>query len=150
MEVNTYSVDNNQSNTIDNNGHIFNYNLNVTKTKKKIIDGAIREPYTREEKKGCINLVFNDGAFKEVVLKAIVELKTSPIQFKVGDENVERITIDPRRELSGKHVDTKIEFKINCSKLVLHVYKSRQKITIQGSRCMWFVDNYLEPVESQF
>ena len=50
------------------------YSLNEDKTKKKIYTGAIRKPYIREEKSGCINLIFSDGAYKEVVLKALVEL----------------------------------------------------------------------------
>ena len=109
------------------------------------MEGAVRAPYLREEKKGCTNLIFNDGSFNEVVLKAIAELKNSPKYFIVGKENVERVAIDPRKELTGKHIDTKIEFKVNGSKIVLHVYNSKQKISIQGSKYLWFVDNYLDP-----
>ena len=90
--------------------HIFNYNLNEEKTRKKIYEGAFRGPFTREEKSGAINLIFNDGAFNAVVLKAIIELNNGPKHFIVGKEEVERIAIDHRKELSGKHMDTKIEF----------------------------------------
>ena len=125
--------------------HKFQYNLNTAKTKKNLYEGAMRGHYERETKKTCINLIFSDGAFNEVVLKALIELKTGPKHFIVGKEDVERVAIDPRTELSGKHVDTKIEFKVNRSKLVIHAYNTRQKLTIQGKKHKWFVDNYLEP-----
>ena len=123
----------------------FQYNLNEEKTRKKLLDGAMRTPYQREEKIGCTNLIFNDGAFNAVVLKAIVEIKNGPKHFIVGKEDVEKVTVDPRKELSGKHVDTKVEFKVNGHKIVIHVYNSKQKLTIQGKKYKWFVDSYLEP-----
>ena len=55
--------------------HLFNYELNKVKTKKKVLEGAKRIPYQREDKKGCTNLLFSDGAFSQVVLKAIKELE---------------------------------------------------------------------------
>ena len=58
---------------------------------------------------------------------------------------MERVTIDPRVELSGMHVDTKIEFKVNGGKIVINVYNSKQKLTIQGRKYEWFVDSYVEP-----
>ena len=64
--------------------HIFQYNLNVSRTRKKIYEGALREPYQREEKKGCTLLIFSDGAFKEVVMKALVELKNSPKHLTIS------------------------------------------------------------------
>lgn len=129
----------------DDGDHIFQYNLNDAKTKKKLYDGDRRDPYEREAKKGSTNLIFNDASFNEVVLKAISELKNSPKHFTVGNERVERITIDPRMELSGKHIDTKVEFRVNGEKLVIHIYNSRQKLMVQGRRHDWFVDMYLEP-----
>ena len=125
--------------------HTFQYNLNTAKTKKKIYEGALRGHYEREEKQGCVNLIFSGGAFYEVVQKAIIELYNGPKHFVVGKENVERVSIDPRKEHSGKHVDTKIEFKVNKDKIVIHIYNTTQKLTIQGRRHKWFVDNYLEP-----
>ena len=58
---------------------------------------------------------------------------------------VEMITLEPRKELTGKHIDTKIEFRVNVNKITIHVYNSRQKLLVQGSKCEWFVDNFLEP-----
>ena len=92
--------------------HTFQYNLNEARTRKKLYEGAMRKPFEREEKKGCINLIFSDGAFKAVILKALVEIQNGPKHFIVGIEEVEKISIDPRKELSGKHVDTKLEFKV--------------------------------------
>ena len=123
--------------------HTFQYSINVART--KLYEGAKRGPFKREEKKGCTNLIFSDGAFNEVVLKAIFEITNGPKNFIVGKENVERITIDPRKELSGMHVDTKMEFKVNGDKILIHVYNSKQKLTIQGKKYKWFVDHYLEP-----
>ena len=125
--------------------HTFNYNLNEEKTKRKLFDGAMRPHYQREEKEGCVNLIFNDGAYNAVVLKALVELKNGPKHFIIGKEEVERVAVDPRKELSGKHVDTKIEFKVNKQKILIHAYNSTQKLTIQGKKYKWFVDSYLEP-----
>ena len=92
----------------------------------------MRPPYQREEKEGCVNLIFNDGAYNAVVLKALVELKNGPKHFIIGKEEVERVAVDPRKELSGKHVNTKIEFKVNKQKILIHAYNSTQKLTIQG------------------
>ena len=69
----------------------------MARTRKKLLEGAMRGLFKREEKKGCINLIFSDGAFNEVVLKAIVKIKNGPKNFIVGKEEVERITIDPRK-----------------------------------------------------
>ena len=132
----------------NDDGHInltFQYNLNTSKTRKHLYEGATRGHYDREDKKTCINLTFSDGAFNIVVQKAMIELNNGPKLFIVGKEEVERVTIDHRNELTGKHVDTKIEFKVNNEKIVVHIYNTRQKLTIQGKRYKWFVDNYLEP-----
>ena len=125
--------------------HKFQYNLNTVKTRKLLYEGAMRGHYEREDKKACIILTFSDGAFNEAVLKAIIELQNGPKHFFVGKQEVQRITIDSREELSGKHVDTKVEFKVNDSKIIVHVYNTKQKVMIQGSKFKWFVDYYLEP-----
>ena len=125
--------------------HKFNYNLNTTKTKKGLYKGASREHYDREDKKVCINLTFSDGAFSVVVLKALEELNNYKT-FSIGKEHVERVTLDQRTEQTGKHVDTKIEFKVNKGKIVIHAYNTQQKLMIQGSKHKWFVDSYLEPL----
>ena len=124
---------------------IFQYKLNNTRTKRKIYEGSLRPPYQRENKKGSIVLLFSDGAFKEVVLTAVEDLKNGPETFVVKNEEVEKITIDPRKELTGQYMDTKIHFKVNGNKIIIHVYNSRQKLLVQGSKCEWLVDNYLEP-----
>ena len=125
--------------------HTFNYSLNEAKTKKKLYDGANRKPFEKEEKKASTILIFSDGAFTEVVLNAIIEIKNGPKHFIIGKESVERISIDRRDELMGRHMDTKIQFEVNGEKITMHVYNSTQKIMIQGKRYKWFVENYLEP-----
>ena len=123
----------------------FQYNLNVGRTRKHLYEGALRKHFEREDKKTCINLSFSDGAFTEVVLKAVEDLKTGPRHFIVGKEEVERTQIDSRKELSSKFVGSKVDFKVNNDeKVTIHVYNTRQKLTIQGKRFKWFVDNYLE------
>ena len=117
--------------------HTFNYKLNKERARKKLYEGANREAFKREDKKECINLIFNDGAFKEVILNSIIEIRNGPKHFIVGKENVERISIDRRDELTGRHVDTKIEFRVNGEKVLIHVYNSTQKLTIQGKRYRW-------------
>ena len=124
---------------------VFNYNLNIDKTKKNLCEGAQRNNYERENKKTCVNLIFNDGAFTTAVLAAISDLKSGPKHFIVGKESVERVSIESRQEQSGKHVDSKIVFKVNNEKIVIHVYNTKQKLTIQGKKHKWFVDSYLEP-----
>ena len=130
---------------LQNNAHTFNYNLNTSKTKKILYKGAQREHYEREDKKVCINLTFSDGAYSAVVLNALEELNNHK-SFTVGKEQVERVSLDQRTELSGKHIDTKIEFKVNRGKIVIHAYNTQQKLLIQGSKHKWFVDSYLEPL----
>ena len=132
---------------IDTSGpaHTFKYSLNIDKAKKNMCEGATRHNLERENKKTCINLVFNDGAFSVAVLRAISDLKSGPKHFVVGKESVERVSIESRQEQSGKHVDSKLVFKVNNDKIVMHIYNTRQKITIQGKKHKWFVDNYLEP-----
>ena len=112
------------SDDINKTGHTFQYKLNNCKTRRKIYDGSLRAPYERENKKTCINIIFSGGAFKEVVLKAVNDLKDGPSHFTVNNEEVEKVAIDPRTELTGKHIDTKIHFKVNGSKIVIHVYNS--------------------------
>ena len=73
----THASDDDQRKT----AHIFQYNLNTAKTKKLLVEGALRANYEREEKKECINLMFNDGAYNEVVLKVLVELKNGNNTF---------------------------------------------------------------------
>ena len=80
-----------------------------------------------------------------MVLKAIVELQNGPKHFIVGKEQVERIAIDQRKELSGFHVDTKTEFQVKGGKILMHAYNTKQKLMIQGKKYKWFVENYLEP-----
>ena len=101
------------------NAHIFQYNMNTETTRKNLYEGALRGHYERERKKTCINLPFSDGAFNEVVLKALVELGNGPKTFIVGKEEVERVAIDSRQELSGKYVNTKIEFRANGDKIMV-------------------------------
>ena len=72
-------------------------------------------------------------------------MKNGPKHFVVGKEDVERVSVESRKELSGKYVDTKLEFKVNKEKIVIHVYNTKQKMTIQGKKFKWFVDLYLEP-----
>ena len=135
-------VDNNDMN---NSSHVFKYNLNSLKTKKNIHEGALRGHYTRENKKTCINLTFSDGAFTTAVLSAVNDLKHGPKHFVIGKEDVERVSIESRKEMSGKYVDTKLEFRVSKEKIVLHVYNTKQKITVQGKKFKWFVDLYWEP-----
>ena len=75
-----------------------------------------------------------DGSFKEIVLAAVDGLKNGPTTFAVENEDVEMITLEPRKELTGKHIDTKIEFRVNVNKITIHVYNSRQKLLVQGSK----------------
>ena len=72
------------------------------------------------------------------------DLKNGPKYFIVGKESVERISIESRQELSGKFVDSKLTFRLNKHKIVIHVYNTKQKVTIQGKKHKWFIDNYLE------
>ena len=93
----------------------------------------------------CINITFSDGAYSEVVLRALEELNNYET-FTVGKEEIQRVDVAQRTELTGKHIDTKIEFKVNKGKIVIHAYNTQQKILIQGSKHKWFVDSYLEPL----
>ena len=95
-----------------NDTQTFHYNLNTNKTRKNLEEGAIRSHYMREDKKTCTNMTFSDGAFSEAVLNAVDDLKNGPKFFVVGKEDVERVSIESRKELSGKYVDTKLEFKV--------------------------------------
>ena len=72
-------------------------------------------------------------------------MQNGPKHFFIGKQEVQRVAIDPREEMSGKHVDTKVEFKVDDSKIIVHVYNTKQKVMIQGSKFQWFVENYLEP-----
>ena len=130
---------------VHDNTHTFKYNLNTAKAKKTLYEGALRGHLTRENKRTCINLSFSDGAFSQAVLSAVNDMKNGPKHFVIGKEDVERVSVESRKELSGKYVDTKLEFKVNKEKIVIHVYNTKQKMTIQGKKFKWFVDLYLEP-----
>ena len=63
-------------------------------------------------------------------------------------KNVE-IIIDEFRsglELNNKHFDTKITFKMNGKKVVLHCYNSTQNIKVEGSAYNEFIEEFLEPI----
>ena len=67
-----------------NDSQMFHYNLNTNKTRKNLVEGAVRNHYIREDKKTCTNMTFSDGAFTEAVLNAVDDLKNGPKYFVVG------------------------------------------------------------------
>ena len=90
----------------------FEYNLNEKAAKSKLIKSAKRVPLEVVDNSLSSNLVFSLGAWDQVVLSTIrywnqIKEETT---CKVGSFDIRIANVDLGKEVSGKHVDSKVVF----------------------------------------
>ena len=88
----------------------FNYNMNVQKTKKKLLRGAKRINHLDiEVKSTCVNIRFSDGAYHEVVLPLLEDwYKQINKPFQLMGNNIEIVEYNTGVDLADKRMDTKL------------------------------------------
>ena len=124
----------------------FGYVLNNKRTKAKVLKGAKRVNNLEVERKpGCVNFLFCDGSYYEVVLPMLRIWNKKLLEvIKVNDFEIKVIESDEGKDESGNHVDTKLAVIVNSKRLVLHAYNSTQKLMVQGKDYENFSINCLE------
>ena len=131
----------------DNNGRVFDYTINKKRAKAKLLKGSKRANNLEVEiKNGCVNLLFSDGAYVEIVLP-LMRLWNRKVNevFFVNQTEVKVIEIDAGIEESGNHVDTKLVITANNKRFVLHAYNGTQNLMVQGKNYENFAVNCLKP-----
>ena len=126
----------------------FSYKLNQKNAKKKLLQGASKNPYVKEQKSTCVVLTFNDGSYFYSVLPLIEDWKMRKASGEniVGDNHEIRVTeVKSGKEEGGMCVDVLLKFEINNSKVAVHCYNTKQKMLVNGSGYSRFVEKYLEP-----
>ena len=125
----------------------FSYHLNDKKTKEKLLKGAKRSVFKKEAKNTCVNLIFNDGAYVQIVLPLLrsweAKKGNGPLEFEKA--NMEILEVCPGFDNHGMQTDTKIDFIANGNKMNVHAYNTTQKLTFMGKHYAEFIDYHLEP-----
>ena len=97
----------------------FSYKLNEKTAKSKMIKGAKRLPFEIEENSSSMNLIFNLGAWSEVVLPSLMywnnakENKTC----RINENEVKILDVKVGKEINGSHIDTQVIFMMNKDKI---------------------------------
>ena len=132
-------------------GREFGYVLNTKRTNAKLLKGAKRASNLEiERKSGCINFLFSDGSYHEVVLPMLrIWNKKVEEVIKVYDFEIKVVESNQGIDESKNHVDTKLVLSVNSNHMVLHAYNSKQKLMIQGNGYESFSINCLEPLFKQ-
>ena len=128
----------------EENCRVFDYALNKKRAKSKLLKGAKRENLHVESRSGCVNLKFCDGAFYEIVLPLIKDLKVDEV-IKINETEVKIIEVHAGVENSENHVDTKLVVLVNGDRLVLHAYNGTQNLMVQGKNYEKFAIDCLKP-----
>ena len=105
------------------------------KAKSNLIKGASRETMEIEEMQKCTMVSFSVGAYHEVVIPSVLELKIVL--------NTEVKEVIPGYDENHKHMQTilKIFFKKNM--ITLTCFNSTQKMKIEGRCYLEFVNLFL-------
>ena len=136
---------------------VFNYILDGKSVQSKLLKGAKRIPFEKENKTNCSVIKFSDGAF-QLVIKPFLEYLSKHLKigdiFKFEQEDVKVVTFIPGYDNDRNHIDTKVvlvsKSKIDQdmsknNKYTLHIYNSTQKIKVDGKCSIMFVEKSLEP-----
>ena len=126
----------------------FKYKLNKKKSKSKLLKGALKTPFERDEKSTCTILHFSDGSYFYSVLPTVEFWKQkmeSNNSILVDDLEIKVTEVKPGKNVGGMCVDTLIRFEMNGNKVVAHCYNTKPKIFINGTGYNQFVEKYLKP-----
>ena len=148
LRSSTLSLVNVKTEAHDEHERVFKYELNEKRAKANILKGAKRSKHIETEvKTGCINVRFSDGAYQKIVLpllkKWIGEINK---EFVVNDSKIKILDAEEGKDLSARHMDTKIIALFDQEKIVIHAYNSTQNVMIQGKPREKFVFNFFEPL----
>ena len=111
-------------------GRVFGYALNEKRAKRNLLKGAKKQiDLEVEVKSGNTNLRFSDGSYYEVVLPLLrswQEKINEPHYF--SENEIKIVEFEAGKDISEKHVDTKLAVMFNDNRLVLHAYNSTQNL----------------------
>ena len=126
---------------------MFSYALNEKRTKKNLLKGAKKSTDLEVEvKSGNTNLRFSDGSYLQVVLPLLKSLQGKINETHHFSENeIKIVEFEAGKDISEKHVDTKLAVMFNDCRLVLHAYNSTQNLMVQGKSHEHFAVKVLEP-----
>ena len=117
----------------------FDFKLTDKKAKANLKTAALRKPFEIERKQRCCNLKFSAGAFLHAV-KPSLEIWTHLYRNKdvhiENDLSINVVDLKIGEEQNGKKIDAKVTFLVNKSKVVVHVYNSTCKTTVQCQKIL--------------
>ena len=125
----------------------FEYNLNVKSLKSKLLKSTKRPAFDIIRNNGSSNLDFNVGSWRAVVLPSIRYWTSDLVgrSYKVGHHEIKIASIEAGTEAKGMQVDTLIGFLINGEKATCHFYNTTQRVMVNGSGYVRFVEEFLVP-----
>ena len=125
----------------------FDYKINEKSLRTKLLKGAQRIPFDIVRNNGSINLEFNIGAWRHIVLPSIWYWDSNQVgkTCKIGEYEVKIASVKSGSEATGMHVDTQITFFINGEKAVCHCYNTTQRIMVNAQGHVNFVEKFLAP-----
>ena len=129
----------------------FNYELNEEKAKTKLLKGAMKPMHMDiEVKTTCVNLRFDDGSFKEVVLPLLRNWsKKDKEPFEFMGAMIRVVESDDGEDNIKNHIDKKMVVMYDKHKIVLHGYNGTQNLIVQGKQFQKFALNVLKPYFSR-
>ena len=140
----------NTDDTIEVQGDRFMLNFKLTEktAKANLLKSSNRKQLEIDTKQTCMNMKFSPGAYLQCVLPVIKKWGLC-FQSKqtINEENIS-IRVDEfeeRKEMSDKHVNTKLVLYVNGDKIVVHCYNSTQNLRVDGKKHADFVGQYLKP-----
>ena len=114
---------------------LFEYELNAKTTKKKLEKGAKRAPFEIVENSTSSNIIFSVGAWHQIVLPTVSYWNTVKDNevCKIGSDVITITSVKQGKDLTGKNVDTQVNFLLNNQKIVCHLYNTTQLILCNGN-----------------
>ena len=127
------------------------YELNEKKAKTKLLKGAMKPKHMEIEiKSTCVNMRFDDGSFKEVVLPLLRNWNMKEEDsFEFMGAMVRIVESDAGVDNIKNHIDTKMVVMFDTHRIVLHGYNGTQNLMVQGKEFEKVALDYLKPYFSK-
>ena len=108
----------------------FKYRITEKTARANIVKGARKKHFQVEHKKGATNIDFNDGSWILVAFPVIKDReKNEGASIDINSIQVQIIDARPGYDSGKNNVDFKVVFSFSGSKIVVHAYNSKQKLT---------------------
>ena len=130
----------------------FEFQLTDKTARANLMKSSKRRMFQIENKQLSKNLKFSPGSYLLVAKPIISEWKIcfdNGKSFLVENMNISVSGFHAGLDKNGKHFDTKVEFKVNNEKVVIHCYNSTQNLKVEGGIYLCFIDMYLNPLFSR-